>query len=136
MRWFKDIPGFEGRYCVTSDGKVWAQPNRLHAGKYLKPSLKKGYEFVCLCLGPYVYQRTVHRLVAQSFVTNPKHLPQVNHIDSDKRNNCATNLEWCTASHNKKHSWDVGTSFTTEAKRAASSRNAYLMHKARGLKHV
>ena len=50
----------------------------------------------------------VHRIVAQTFIPNPDNKPQINHIDGNKLNNCADNLEWCTNNENMKHSWDIG----------------------------
>ena len=130
-----DVIGYEGLYSVTQDGQVWAYQNRLHKGKFLKPSLKKGYPFVCLCKDSKIVQKTVHRLVAEAYLPNPDNLPQVNHKDSNKENNNLSNLEWCTASQNKKHSWDAGTSIVTNAKREASRRNAYLAHTSWRKKH-
>jgi hypothetical protein len=132
----KDVVGYEGLYAVTEEGLVWAYPNKMHKGLFLKASLKKGYPFVCFCKkGSKTIQKTVHRLVAEAYLPNPDELPQVNHIDSNKENNRVSNLEWCTASQNKKHSWDAGTTVVTSAKREASRRNAYIAHNAWRMKH-
>jgi hypothetical protein len=45
----------------------------------------------------------LHRLVAITFIPNPDNLPQVNHIDGNKSNNAASNLEWVSAKDNTLH---------------------------------
>jgi hypothetical protein len=49
----------------------------------------------------------VHRLVAESFISNIKYKKEVNHIDWNKQNNKIENLEWCTRSENEYHSYIV-----------------------------
>lgn len=45
----------------------------------------------------------MHRIIAETFCPNPNNFPIVNHIDENKLNNCASNLEWCTHQHNVLH---------------------------------
>ena len=52
----------------------------------------------------------IHRLVAITFIDNPDNKPMVNHIDGNKLNNNACNLEWVTCSENHKHAYKTGLS--------------------------
>ena len=79
---------------VFSNGKERLLRQRLN---------KYGYRVVCLYADRMMKTCTVHRLVARTFLENPKGLPQVNHIDGDKTNNRVENLEWCDASRNIRH---------------------------------
>jgi len=45
----------------------------------------------------------VHRLIAETFHSNPELLPQVDHIDGDKDNNEAWNLRWVSPADNVRH---------------------------------
>lgn len=91
-----DIPGYEGRYAVTSCGKVWSYKNK----KFLKQSCRNKYLSVNLCNGKTNKSYSVHRLVALAYIDNPNRFPQVNHKDENKSNNCINNLEWCSAKYN------------------------------------
>lgn len=103
----KDIDGYEGRYAVTDDGRVWSYGRNM----WLSPwKHKKGYKHVDL--GRKVFK--VHRLVAAAFIENANAYPQVNHIDGNKANNAASNLEWCDNSHNVKHAWDNGLMYVSD----------------------
>ena len=93
----KDIVRYEGEYAITRDGRVWSYKSN----KFLKPMLDKdGYHKVNLCKDKKMKTFRIHRLVAEAFIPNPKGLPQVNHKDENKSNNCVENLEWCDAKYN------------------------------------
>lgn len=94
-----------GGYLVTPDGTVYSKGD----GKPLKQyKTEKGYAVVYLCIRGKTVARKVHRLVAELFVPNPEGKPEINHIDGDKMNNRASNLEWSTRSENIKHAYQMG----------------------------
>lgn len=97
MRQLKDNPN----YLVTLDGRVFS----LHTMSYLKNFLKAG-DYVYVKIGKKSHR--VHRLVAQTYISNPENKPQVNHIDGNKSNNMLCNLEWMTHSENVQHACDTG----------------------------
>jgi hypothetical protein len=102
---WKPIPEFED-YQVSSNGRVKITANSAtRKERILKPLIQnRGYYRVALWKDNKPYFRSIHRLVAQAFITYMNHKPQVNHIDGDKSNNHFTNLEWCTAQENMEHS--------------------------------
>lgn len=94
---FKDIKDYEGLYQVSNLGRVYS----IRTNKFLKPKLNRcGYLSVNLKYKGSRVTKSIHRLVAEAFIENVNDLPQVNHIDEDKTNNCVDNLEWCSAKYN------------------------------------
>ena len=69
---------------------------------------KKGYFKVYLSKNSKKYIKTVHRIVAETFIPNPKNKKTVNHIDCNKKNNKIENLEWLTNKENMRHAFDNG----------------------------
>jgi hypothetical protein len=67
-----------------------------------------GYCYVKLSRDGGCKSKSLHRLVASNFLPNPYNKPEVNHIDGDKTNNKANNLEWCTSSENSAHAIRTG----------------------------
>lgn len=69
---------------------------------------RTGYKFVQLYLNKKMYNKTIHRLVAETFLENNNNLDTVNHKDGNKHNNTVENLEWCSDTYNHKHATETG----------------------------
>lgn len=102
---FKDIEGFEGLYQISNLGRVKSiNYNKTRKEKILKYRKHRyGYLMVVLFKDGKRKEILVHRLVAQAFLPNPDNLPQVNHKDENKTNNCVENLEFCDAKYNSNY---------------------------------
>lgn len=99
--YLEDIEGFEGKYMLSPDGKVWSETSK----KFLKPwDNGKGYLQVRLNGKKYY----IHRLVAEHYIANPDNLPQIDHVDGNKANNNMSNLCWVSASENVRRSIESG----------------------------
>ena len=76
--------------------------------KIMKPKThKQGYKEICLCDFEQIpskrHTRLVHRLVAQTFLSNIHGLKEVNHKNGNKSDNGVRNLEWVTPQENVRH---------------------------------
>lgn len=117
---WKSIRGYTGLYEVSSFGRIRSLDRvrkdvlgrtTYHKGRVLKLGRDKdGYSIVTLRYATKhsVKQMRVNRLVAKTFIKNPKKLPLVNHLDLGKRNNRTENLEWCTNLRNVRHAMQDG----------------------------
>lgn len=85
------------KYCINDKGELYnIKTNRKLK---LRPS-NKGYLKTNISIDGKLKTVFIHRLVAEAFIDNPNNLPQVNHKDENKQNNCVENLEWCDAKYN------------------------------------
>lgn len=100
---WKDIPGYEGIYKISSDGKV-ISANGIRGTEISK----NGYERITLWKKGKGKHYSIHRLVAAAFIPNPNHYDFVNHKDGNKLNNNVDNLEWCNLSQNVQHAYKTG----------------------------
>lgn len=114
MEIWRDIEGYEGMYQVSNYGNGRSLDRyvtmkhrgggyftRLFKGKEMvKYKQLNGYLFFSVRKNNIPKQILVHRAVAKAFIPNPENLPEVNHKDEDKTNNCVDNLEWCNHSYN------------------------------------
>lgn len=116
---WKNIKGYECLYKVSNYGEVKAkrkviydiidgemQPSYVAKEHIMKPfDNGNGYLVVSL-IGDDGTKKNhyIHRLVADAFLPNPNGLPQVNHLDYDRKNNKVNNLEWCSAVENARYS--------------------------------
>ena len=102
-----DIKGFEGRYAITRDGIVISYRQGGREKKHVVT--RKGYCRVSLFDGKKIRTFFVHRLVAEAFIgakPSPEH--EVNHVDFNRRNNAAENLQWVTPHQNRMHTLAAG----------------------------
>ena len=111
---WRDVVGFEGRYVVSSFGRVASlfrprtrsDGERHHSEQRIITGTKGGNRKVCywhidLSREDRTRLRTsIHREVAKAFLPNPNNYPVVDHIDCDGLNNHVSNLRWCTRSSN------------------------------------
>lgn len=97
-----NIPNLRDEYTIDTNGIVYnVTRNKVLKGtaitknnRYRKVHLDKFY--------------ALHRLVAEHFVPNPHGYKEINHIDGNRHNNTADNLEWCSHPHNIHHCWSNG----------------------------
>lgn len=114
---WRDIAGYEGLYQVSDWGRVRSidrvikylvkgkyPAKRICKGQIIAPfKINSGYLSVTLVKSSKGCNKTLHRLVAETFIPNPDSKPCVGHKDCNETNNCADNLYWCTYPENNNH---------------------------------
>ena len=92
---------FDDRYQVSSLGRIIGIHGRVISHQYHR----NGY--VSTKIGGI--RKSIHRLVAQTFIPNALKKPSVHHKNGIKDDNRLENLEWVTPSENIKYSCIMGT---------------------------
>lgn len=97
---WKDIQGYSD-YQISNLGRVWSTKSQRH----LKPTEKEnGYFMINLIANNGKRKKEyIHRLVALAFLENPNGYTEVHHIDKNRWNNTAENLEWVNRAEHQKH---------------------------------
>ena len=87
-------------YEINEEGCV----RNIKTQKVLKPSFSNGQ------LRVFIDGKTkyINRLVAETFIRNPKHKTDVMHIDKDRENNNYKNLKWSTHRETQRRSYNLG----------------------------
>ena len=114
----KEHPTHKG-YFVATDGRVYSAWKRKGSGLYgskieyytdtdnlkelSQTNNNKGYVYVHI-RGKKSKREYVHRLVAQTYLSNNTNLKEVNHINYIRNDNRLENLEWCDRTTNVQHS--------------------------------
>ena len=109
----KPIPGYEGLYSVTKDGKVWSHKRK---GQWLKAANMYGYLSVNLKKNGIGKAKRVHRLVALTYIKKIKGKNIINHINNIKDDNRVENLEWVTQRENIHKALASGINFNSGIK--------------------
>lgn len=124
---YKELAESNGRYIVSNYGNVICmKPHNFKEPFEVKKTVgKNGYLRVSITIKGKRRTVLVHQLVARMFIPNPNFYTEVNHIDGDKANNYADNLEWCTRSHNVKHAFDTGLKVNKRGSESCHARKCY-----------
>lgn len=119
MEQWKPVVGYEGYYEVSDFGRVRRidhsvktgikhNDTKIWRGRVLKQNKKRnGYFTVDLCKENKVKTILVHRIVATAFCPKESGKEYVNHINCDRADNRACNLEWCTDEYNKQYAKEL-----------------------------
>lgn len=114
---WRPIKDYEGLYEVSDWGRVrsvdrvidWLVKGKYPAKRFFKGQTLSPYDNGCGYLvvdlhhGKERDKKTIHSLVAETFIPNPEHKPCVGHKDCNTTNNRVENLYWCTYPENNNH---------------------------------
>jgi hypothetical protein len=103
MEIWKPVRSLDNLYEVSNFGKVRSAQGR-YKNKVLQDYITYphniNYNFVEVHIKGKKHMKKVHKLVAEEFCDNLNNYPIVMHIDNNRRNNSASNLQWGTLKMN------------------------------------
>lgn len=114
---------FDNTYRINSSGEIFNSQTKMKT--FVS---KNGYSSIKLLNKGTRQSYYIHRLVAFFFVPNPNNKPCVNHIDGNKANNKAENLEWVTKSENTLHAHKLGLITNKKRQVVASLNGVRVLH--------
>jgi hypothetical protein len=106
------------KYFISNMGRVKIKNN---FNEKLLNGTKTKNNYINISIDKKIFQ--LHRLVAMYFCENINNKLQVNHIDGDKTNNKADNLEWVTQSENLLHMYKINKHLLTVIEKLDSENN-------------
>ena len=159
FKWMEDLPGeqwkpikdFEGLYEVSNMGrfrslsryKMRINSNGNKVRTPVKPRLLRlnkintGYCNVVIYKESKRYEYRAHRLVALHFCDGYKPGYVVNHLDENKSNNRADNLEWCTELYNHRYGTAIQRTVEKQQKKVAQyDKEGNLLHTYKSAKEA
>lgn len=104
---WKDIPEYGGRYKVSNLGRAMSYSRKTPRLMSTKKLDSHGYTTINIYDGGKNHTKLLHRYVGTLFVPNPENKPYLNHINGDKTDSRASNLEWVTAWENNYHAREI-----------------------------
>ena len=108
---WQDIPGYEGRYQASDQGRIRSvdryvrcgkggKGTKLLKGRVLRPAAQSSDPHLSVVLGHKAHGSLVHRLVALTFLGPCPEGQEVRHLDGNPQNNRLGNLAYGTRTEN------------------------------------
>ena len=102
----KEIKGFHD-YYADKNGIIYSCKNNNNMKPIAQWKDGRGRYLLVHIIDDNGYAKNVlvHRIIGETFIPNQLNLPEINHKDNNPKNNCVTNLEWCTRKENLMQSY-------------------------------
>jgi len=102
---WRELPGSDNTYQVSSFGRVYSHKKKKFVGSYLTPS---GYHRTTLGKKARNGNGGIHVFIARAYLGPRPSEHTVNHINGIKTDNRPQNLEYVTSAENTRHAWRTG----------------------------